>query len=234
MQKGDYAEAHRLGNESLAVARADGATAQIALALEVLSDVGFRSGESAAALQQLHEALTLYGRLGSQFGVARVLETIAVRTSSTQPAAATRLYGTSERLRRRAGIPILHHEQSFVEAGIATARAALGDAAFSAAWQAGRERSVEDAIHEGLALALAPASGEAPETRSTSTGAHGLTPRELDVLRLIVEGLSDREIAERLFISPHTVMRHVANVFNKLGVSSRTAAATWAMRHEIS
>lgn len=61
----------------------------------------------------------------------------------------------------------------------------------------------------------------------------GLTPRELDVLRLIVEGLTDREIAERLFISRYTVARHVANVLAKLDVPSRTAAATWALRHDL-
>jgi DNA-binding NarL/FixJ family response regulator len=54
------------------------------------------------------------------------------------------------------------------------------------------------------------------------------------VLRLLVEGLSDREIAERLYISPHTVMRHVAGILGKLDVPSRTAAATWAVRNDIS
>lgn len=51
------------------------------------------------------------------------------------------------------------------------------------------------------------------------------------MLRLLVEGLSDREIAERLYISHYTVMRHVTGILNKLGVTSRTAAATWAVRH---
>lgn len=62
---------------------------------------------------------------------------------------------------------------------------------------------------------------------------HGLSPRELDVLRLIVEGKSDREIAEALYISHRTVMRHVTNILNKLGVGSRTAAATYAVRNDI-
>ncbi len=60
-----------------------------------------------------------------------------------------------------------------------------------------------------------------------------LSPRELDVLRLIVEGLSDREIAETLSISPRTVMRHVTGILTKLNVPSRTAAATLAMRRQI-
>jgi DNA-binding NarL/FixJ family response regulator len=63
--------------------------------------------------------------------------------------------------------------------------------------------------------------------------AYGLTPREVEVLRLIIEGLSDREIAERLFISHRTVMHHVTNILNKLGVNSRTAAATLAVREGI-
>ncbi len=70
----------------------------------------------------------------------------------------------------------------------------------------------------------APAAARAAELTE-------LTPRELDVLRLLVEGKSDREIADALGISPRTVMRHVTGILDKLGVSSRTAAATLAVRH---
>jgi ATP/maltotriose-dependent transcriptional regulator MalT len=63
--------------------------------------------------------------------------------------------------------------------------------------------------------------------------ARGLSPRELDVLRLLIDGRSDREIAAALFISHRTVMTHVANILNKLGVSSRTAAASLAIRDSI-
>ncbi len=58
----------------------------------------------------------------------------------------------------------------------------------------------------------------------------GLTQREIEVLGLIAVGISDREIGDRLFISPRTAMRHVANILLKLGVSSRTAAASLFLR----
>ncbi len=68
-----------------------------------------------------------------------------------------------------------------------------------------------------------------PRGTVDATGA-GLSARELDVLRLLVEGQSDREIGEALSISPRTVMRHVTGILNKLGVSTRTAAASHAIR----
>ena len=58
----------------------------------------------------------------------------------------------------------------------------------------------------------------------------GLTPRERDVLRLLVEGRSDKEIAAALFIGPRTVQTHVANLFAKLGVNSQAEAAAVAVR----
>jgi ATP/maltotriose-dependent transcriptional regulator MalT len=61
--------------------------------------------------------------------------------------------------------------------------------------------------------------------------AHGLTPRELEVLRLVAAGTSNREIASELVISEHTVARHVQNIFAKLGVPSRTAASAFAFEH---
>jgi DNA-binding NarL/FixJ family response regulator len=59
----------------------------------------------------------------------------------------------------------------------------------------------------------------------------GLTRRESDVLRLLVDGLSDREIGEALFISHRTAMTHVANILGKLALDSRTAAAAYALRN---
>ncbi|WP_199424776.1 alpha/beta fold hydrolase [Actinotalea solisilvae] len=68
-------------------------------------------------------------------------------------------------------------------------------------------------------------------TSSPGRSDRALTPRELEVLRLVAAGLTDAEIARELVLSPHTVHRHVANVRTKLGVTSRAAAAAWAARH---
>jgi two-component system, NarL family, response regulator LiaR len=57
-----------------------------------------------------------------------------------------------------------------------------------------------------------------------------VTPRELDVLRLLADGLTDQQIADQLFLSKRTVSTHVANILNKLDVDSRTAAASVAIR----
>ena len=64
-------------------------------------------------------------------------------------------------------------------------------------------------------------------------GTHGLTSRELEVLRLVATGKSNREIASSLVISEHTVARHVQNIFTKLGVASRTAAGAFAFEHDL-
>jgi DNA-binding CsgD family transcriptional regulator len=61
----------------------------------------------------------------------------------------------------------------------------------------------------------------------------GLTPRECEVLRFVARGMTDREIADALFISHHTVARHVSHILNKLDVDSRTAAATCAVRNGV-
>ena len=65
---------------------------------------------------------------------------------------------------------------------------------------------------------------------TSAVSASGLTPRELDVLRLLVAGRSNPQIAEAIFISPRTATTHVSNILAKLGVESRTEAATRAIR----
>jgi len=67
--------------------------------------------------------------------------------------------------------------------------------------------------------------------RTAAARRAGLTAREVEVLALVAEGLSNREVAARLVISEHTVARHLQNMFVKLGVSSRSAATAFAFEH---
>jgi ATP/maltotriose-dependent transcriptional regulator MalT len=71
------------------------------------------------------------------------------------------------------------------------------------------------------------------EAATTRAGTHGLSRRELEVLGLVAAGKSNREIAAALVISEHTVARHLQNIFAKLGVTSRTAAAAFAFEHDL-
>jgi DNA-binding NarL/FixJ family response regulator len=61
----------------------------------------------------------------------------------------------------------------------------------------------------------------------------GLTRRELEVLRLVADGLTTREIAERLFISAKTADRHIQNIYTKIGTSTRATATRWAVDHAV-
>jgi NarL family two-component system response regulator LiaR len=86
-------------------------------------------------------------------------------------------------------------------------------------------------------LTLAPEALQALLQSSTSTSpagpAYDLTDREMEVLVLLVEGLNNREIAERLYVSRATAKAHVSHIFNKLGVSNRAEAITLALREEL-
>jgi DNA-binding NarL/FixJ family response regulator len=82
-------------------------------------------------------------------------------------------------------------------------------------------------------LAAAPDVASVDAFARVAGDAHGLTARELEVLRLVASGKSNKEIAAALVISDHTVARHVQNIFKKLGVASRTAAGAYAFEHDL-
>jgi LuxR family maltose regulon positive regulatory protein len=112
----------------------------------------------------------------------------------------------------------LAHGGRAEEAAAETQRALDLLTELKAEFQMGRARALLDEL--------------APAPRATARGTYGsLTAREVDVLRLVAEGLSNQAIAERLFVSEHTVHRHIANILNKLSVSSRAAAVAQAARH---
>jgi ATP/maltotriose-dependent transcriptional regulator MalT len=97
---------------------------------------------------------------------------------------------------------------------------------------AGMELGAAREAFERLAAAPDLARVDALEGR-TPAGDHGLSTRELEVLRLVAAGKTNREIAAALVVSEHTVARHLQNIFGKLGVSSRTAATAFAFQHEL-
>ena len=120
------------------------------------------------------------------------------------------------------------HEVSRARALIGVACRALGDED-TAALELDAARSVFARLGARPALAWLDAlDGPVP-----SIPAHGLTARELEVLRLLAAGRRNREIAGTLVVSEHTVARHIQNIFTKLGVSSRTAAGAFAHEHDL-
>ncbi|MGY1680532.1 LuxR C-terminal-related transcriptional regulator [Geodermatophilus sp. SYSU D01176] len=106
--------------------------------------------------------------------------------------------------------------------------AALGDTDGALLeWDAARYTFEELGAVDDLARVAALLSPETPSRPS------GLTERELEVLRLVAQGRTNREIADALFLSEHTVRRHLQNVFGRLGVSSRAAAVAFAVQHDL-
>jgi DNA-binding CsgD family transcriptional regulator len=92
------------------------------------------------------------------------------------------------------------------------------------------ERLLSAILTAGLAAALSVPAPAAPEpVPIRPSAASPLTRREGQVAKLIAEGLTNRSIADALFISPSTVERHVANIFNKLGCHSRVQIAAWTL-----
>jgi DNA-binding CsgD family transcriptional regulator/tetratricopeptide (TPR) repeat protein len=96
------------------------------------------------------------------------------------------------------------------------------------------QRAIDVAEAIGMLGLIPRAAGLRDRLGSSPPARFGLTPRELDVLRLIAQGLTDAEVAERLFLSPRTVGSHLTSIYGKLDVSSRSAATRIAVEHGLS
>ena len=190
-----------------------------------------RAGRLRARGRALRESLALRWAQGEKPHIAGCLRGLAsVAAAARQYARAARLYGAAEAAREAIGAPMpRHHARS--EQAVARVRAGLGEPAFAAAWAAGRALPLAEAVAEALAVTPEELSADAIGKPSTPAARHGLTPREVEVLRLVREGCSNREIGERLYISERTAGTHVQNILDKLDVSTRAAAAAYAVEH---
>jgi DNA-binding CsgD family transcriptional regulator len=136
---------------------------------------------------------------------------------------AARLFGAADAARQHMGVARFKILEAVDDATIAVIRNTLGDSEFDAAWAEGAELSIEDAI--------AYAQRGRGERKRNTSGWASLTRAELDVVRLISEGLGNKDIATRLFISPRTVQAHLTHIYTKLGLTSRVQLAQEAARH---
>ncbi len=146
---------------------------------------------------------------------------------------AARLLGASAAVREAIGIRYGAHYIRGAQV-LADVQSRMDERAFQAAWNAGRLLSQEQMVAEArnvICEALGITAVAKPDNTPASVA--GLSPRERDVLHLLVEGKSDREIGAALFIGTRTVQTHVANLFAKLGVNSRAEAAAVAVRRGI-
>jgi predicted ATPase/DNA-binding CsgD family transcriptional regulator len=235
--RGAPAEAHASYLEALPILREIDSRPEIARCLAGLARVALDQGETARARGHLAESIRLSQFTGARIGVARGLAAFAtLAIQEGRPERAVLLAAAAAALRQSAGLPPLSGAKA--ERYLAPARS-LGDPVVGRLWAQGLAMTGEAAV--ALALdAPDPAGGSAGgdghaaiinaarPCRATATPPGTLTPREREIVALVVAGRSNKAIAAELFISPATAARHIANILAKLGFTSRTQIAAWA------
>jgi non-specific serine/threonine protein kinase len=229
--KGDLTRAESLFEEAIALSEAAGHERNAATFHVALGDLLRDEGDGSRAARHFGKALRWFQRIGeTSAGTLECWEGLAGIAVRTDPVRAARLLGAAEALRERVGHPLEPALQPRYDVTLDLVRSTLASAVLAAAWDAGRRLSVEQATTEALSIAGGSSPPDDGPRRRSATDSHGLTPREMDVLRLLAAGHSDREIADTLFISRHTAMVHAKNIRRKLGVDSRAAIASYAVR----
>jgi non-specific serine/threonine protein kinase len=213
--------------------RDDGDDISLANGLRGLAMLAERRGELEQALAGFIEASAVAINFGDRVFASHGLEAAAaVLARLGQSALAVRFIAAADTARSEMKTPPGHrleaHDYSF-EQTLAAAQEALGAETFTAAWTAGAALSLEEALAEVADFAR---QTSAPEF-AAPTGDESLTERQREILRLLVDGLSDKEIATALGITRRTAAHHVAAIRAKLGASSRTAAAAIAVRDRL-
>jgi predicted ATPase/DNA-binding CsgD family transcriptional regulator len=207
---------------------------------DVAHDHGFlaiidcEEGHFKSAAQHLLDALVIWRLINSQENISEWLADVSlVAEAIGDHENGARFLGRAIALKDAVGHAFVLPERAAYERAEQFLRDTLGPEAYESARQAGASTPLAQALDEAAAF-LERVSAPASDTQTHRAPARfGLTARELDVLRLLVQGKSDKEIAEALFIGQRTVETHVSNMLAKLGASNRTEAATLAVREDL-
>jgi predicted ATPase/DNA-binding CsgD family transcriptional regulator len=233
-----------LGYHELSAGDLDAARSHLAEALDISSALSDRFaavyqtfnlglaeylGGSPEAAQALFAAsLDAARRTGMTAQAAYALLGLALAGwGGADPGWPARLHGAADQVLADLGETLEPLEAQLASRDRGRLRAAMGDAVFEAEYATGRTLDVAQVL---AALRLAgTAAGRVP-TAGPGETATRLTPRELEVLKLVAQGLSNAGIAQRLTVSEHTVHRHLSSILRKLHLPSRSAATAWAVR----
>jgi non-specific serine/threonine protein kinase len=224
--QGDYTQAAVLYEEAQGIWRVMGCTWELVCVTANLGVTAQAQGDIPRAAAQYRESLTLLRDVGETWMIEELLALVAALAAETGDwQRAARLVGATEHLLEVVGFTLAPFIAVFYKRAWAAVRRDLGE--HVAALEAGRRLTRTQALSE--AQAVVSALVEAP-ARADPVAASGLSVRERQVLHLLVEGHSDRQIADALSISPKTAGKHVSSILTKLDVETRTAAATQAFR----
>jgi DNA-binding CsgD family transcriptional regulator len=230
--RGSLEQATRCLTEADQVWRVRGSDWGIGVTSVGLAMVALDEEDLQQAADRCRASLRVRSSARDHWGLCQsLIVTAAIMQLQGEMARLVRLLGAESAAREGIGGSLSFGLRQLLERTLPAARQRLGEARFAALWDDGRALALQEAVDEALAFLEATQRAlDAATDMVSDENAHGLTPREIEVLQLLALGQSDRDIAETLFISRHTAMKHVANILAKLGVSSRTAAATIALR----
>jgi predicted ATPase/DNA-binding CsgD family transcriptional regulator len=232
--RGDFNGAEPLFLEALQIWRATGHATGEAMALSNLAHVARRQGDLRRASELFRVSLTLDVALDQRWMIAETLAALAdVALALGLAHRAARLLGASEAMNETIGATPFAWARDMLPWLVDGTRSALGADVFATDWEEGRALPLDRAIEEALAVTEPDSTGSSARD-DARTGELGLTPREVEVLRLLPQGLTNAQIAETLFVSPRTVQTHLTNLYGKLSVDGRAEAIAIAVRHEIS
>jgi non-specific serine/threonine protein kinase len=221
-ERGDYAEAEQLYGEVLRLCQSVEFMPGIRRALGDLAYLALQRGDYATALERFKEVLAQETMGPSPLALYDDLRGAAIASAFLERSErAVRCLAAAEALGERLGLHTsIPSEQAAWTEAIAVAQRSLGEPAFAHAWTEGRSLQPAEAIAQILITPISAAPGGAQVN---------LSERELEVLRLLVAGLTDREMGEALFISHRTVEFHVSRILVKLGASKRNGAVAAAL-----
>jgi predicted ATPase/DNA-binding CsgD family transcriptional regulator len=234
--QGNSATVHSLLEESRALFREVGDKEGTAYVFDLSGEIALNQGDLQAARSLFEAAFALYREIGDQPAMSWTLYGLAFGAIALGEFEwAAQLWGAAEAMREAKGSFIPSVERAKYEGSVAAVRSRLGEETFAAAWSLGRNMTPEQAL-AGLASGMAPISEELstiPPAKTPHTYPDGLTAREVEVLRLVAQGLSNVQVAEQLVISPRTVNTHLTAIYGKIQAPSRSAATRYALEHKL-
>ncbi len=204
-----------------------------AWAFSHLAEVAQLEGDQRQALKCRLASLNVYRHLADDWGIGEEVPAVAaLAATSGRHEAAARLLGAAERMREATGIAPQNRISDSKQVARAV-RERLGESTFAAAWAVGRSLTTEQIVAEAEKIAADLAAVPAVTLPAVHPYPAGLNEREVEVLRLVAQGLTNPQVAERLFLSPRTIDAHLQRIYAKLDVPNRGAAIRFAVEHSL-